>query len=426
MHISLGYLAFVAAWSALYGLYRPAIEPWLAAVGRSEVVVGAVFLAASMGLALLALPYCRRHRRASVRHRAAIGRVQDHAHFILDDRGCVVDWTIDLTRDARSTDARVVELPFEEFFTETDRLVGTPRALLERAVNCGRAEAYGWRLRLDGSRHWSRTTIHAMFRPGGALRGYAFINLDLGESAPESVRVRPIPVEVLERAMAQVHCGCLQHDFADDSVHLSERASVAFGLEGHAPILPFSGWLACVLPEDRARLEALLHASESEHERHDVLFRVLQPDGDVRLVHATISVITGPFGIPQRSCWTLMQVTDAARTPATLRLRATDDRDPDGRGAEAIITLDEQLKVVQITPAAEAMFRIPQRDARGMPLDWFVPFGIPAAQDGYHRLGVVRGVRADGDEFSAMAALASAAVGDERLLSIKMREVIDA
>jgi PAS domain S-box-containing protein len=104
---------------------------------------------------------------------------------------------------------------------------------------------------------------------------------------------------------------------------------------------------------------------------------------------------------------------------------------------EAMITVDEDRRVILFNRAAEQIFRLPAAEAIGRPLDRFVPeryraeleAGLralgPAGTVG-NRIGVAGpafGLRADGEEFPIEAAVSLAEVRGENLYTITVRDI---
>ena len=106
---------------------------------------------------------------------------------------------------------------------------------------------------------------------------------------------------------------------------------------------------------------------------------------------------------------------------------------------DAIITVDADQRIVLFNPAAELMFRCPAADAIGQPIDRF----IPARFHGAHRehihefdktqvtnrrmgaLGAVSGLRADGEEFPAEAAISQIEAGGRKLYTVILRDIAE-
>jgi PAS domain S-box-containing protein len=103
---------------------------------------------------------------------------------------------------------------------------------------------------------------------------------------------------------------------------------------------------------------------------------------------------------------------------------------------DAIVTADDEGRIVLFNPAAEALFRIDSEDALGRPVEALVPLSVRArhaqlrlgAADGVTRSKaggrVIEGVRGDGTIFRAVASISVAQDGDRRLYTIILHEVL--
>lgn len=106
---------------------------------------------------------------------------------------------------------------------------------------------------------------------------------------------------------------------------------------------------------------------------------------------------------------------------------------------DAIITIDEQQRVLLFNQAAEEMFQCPAREALGQPLDRFLPVrsreahrehiaafgrsGITSRRMG--RLGSVMGLRSDGREFPIEAAISHITVNGKHLYTVILRDIAE-
>jgi PAS domain S-box-containing protein len=104
---------------------------------------------------------------------------------------------------------------------------------------------------------------------------------------------------------------------------------------------------------------------------------------------------------------------------------------------DAIISIDEQQRVVQFNAAAESVFRWPRSAVLGQSLDMLIPKRFHAAHRGHiERFGqtattsrgmgaqmVLHGLRADGEEFPIEASISQHTEGGRRLFTVILRDV---
>jgi len=407
-------LAFTVAWSFGYGFLAPYVDPELMPVAELETLVGTAFVVVSFVVLHLLLNREARRRLSALRQRAALGGVEDHAYFMLDRSGRLTEWTANLARAARPCDVDVAQFPYERFFTPEDRAAGLPHTLLARAAVLGRFDSFGWRLRIDGSRHWAQSTVQALFDDDGRLRGYACINHDLGEAAVLSIR-RTTPQ--WRGDIGQCHLGeyLLAYDLASDTVALAEHVAARLGLQ-----LDSAG---------RTRLVEFLTVAIRDVDRFDVVLEGVRPAGGTRLVHSTVEVVRGLFGRPERTCWTTLDPMERA-TPALTPVDRLGERPLAHHWVtDASITLDAQHRILHFNAVAEAMFRTRRSDAIGKSLGRFLLFesrreGERAAHQSAapDRINAVRALRADGEEFAAGAAVSRVTLGDQQVFNVTLRE----
>lgn len=106
---------------------------------------------------------------------------------------------------------------------------------------------------------------------------------------------------------------------------------------------------------------------------------------------------------------------------------------------DAILTIDQDHRIVFFNPAAEEMFGLPIAEAIGQPIERFIPERFRAAHAEHIRrfgetgvtgrrmgaLGAVSGLRADGSEFPVEASISQAVVGGERIKTVILRDITE-
>jgi len=106
---------------------------------------------------------------------------------------------------------------------------------------------------------------------------------------------------------------------------------------------------------------------------------------------------------------------------------------------DALITVDEQHRIMLFNPAAERMFGVSAAEAIGAPLETFIPERFRAGHSEHIRrfktagvtnrrmgaLGAVSGLRANGEEFPVEASISQVEVGGMRLGTVILRDITE-
>jgi PAS domain S-box-containing protein len=110
-----------------------------------------------------------------------IGSVKDCAIFVLDPDGQVATWNLGACRITGYDASEIIGRHFSCFFPAEDVASGRPEKVLAGALQDGRFEEEGWRVRRDGSRYFAHVVVTAIRDPEGRLRGYGKVTRDLSE-----------------------------------------------------------------------------------------------------------------------------------------------------------------------------------------------------------------------------------------------------
>jgi len=106
---------------------------------------------------------------------------------------------------------------------------------------------------------------------------------------------------------------------------------------------------------------------------------------------------------------------------------------------DAIISVDEDRRIVLFNAAAGKMFRCPAGEAIGSPIDRFIPKRFQAIHRRHLRdfgetgatsrtmgaLGIVSGIRADGEEFPIEATISKIGAEGRRLFTVILRDITE-
>ena len=117
----------------------------------------------------------------SVFLRQLLDEVRDFAVYRLTPEGYVESWSRGAERVLGYAAEEIVGRHFSLFFTEEDRLVGRPAALLREATEQGRAEDEGWRVNADAGLVWTNGIFTPIRDADGKLTGFVKVTHDLTE-----------------------------------------------------------------------------------------------------------------------------------------------------------------------------------------------------------------------------------------------------
>jgi len=112
--------------------------------------------------------------------RLLVQSVRDYAIFLLDPEGHVSSWNAGAERLKGYAAEEIIGKHFSIFYPQEANARNWPAQELKIALQDGRLEDEGWRLRKNGTRFWANVTITPLYRQG-ILQGFAKVTRDLTE-----------------------------------------------------------------------------------------------------------------------------------------------------------------------------------------------------------------------------------------------------
>jgi PAS domain S-box-containing protein len=140
--------------------------------------------------------------------------VKDYAIYMLDTRGYVVSWNAGAQRFKGYIASEIIGKHFSQFYTDEDRAAGVPERALRTALEEGKFEDEGWRVRKDGRRFWASVVVDPIRDNSGELVGFAKITRDISE--------RKAAQEELQKSEQQFRL--LVHGVTDYAIYLLSPA----------------------------------------------------------------------------------------------------------------------------------------------------------------------------------------------------------
>jgi PAS domain S-box-containing protein len=113
--------------------------------------------------------------------RALVEGVKDYAILMVSPEGRVMSWNVGAERMTGFAAEDILGRHFSILHPLEDLEAGKPTRLLTVALDEGRVEDEGWRLRKDGTRFWCNVVMTAVHDPEGRLVGFAKVTRDMSE-----------------------------------------------------------------------------------------------------------------------------------------------------------------------------------------------------------------------------------------------------
>ena len=137
--------------------------------------------------------------------------------------------------------------------------------------------------------------------------------------------------EKLEASQRMAHIGYWVSDFDANRFTLSDETRRIFGLSSDESFNELPAWHVrwhqLIHPEDLPRIRQAADQAMRTGPVYDQEYRIVRPDGDVRIVHSRADIVRHESGRPCRMFGTLQDVTALKRTENRLKLfRALIDR----------------------------------------------------------------------------------------------------
>ena len=156
----------------------------------------------------------------------------------------------------------------------------------------------------------------------------------------------------LEEAQRIAHFGWWERDFNTNRVMLSDELCRIFGVQPADIPEWHQRWLKLIHPEDRPRVAEAAAAALRGGPRYDVEYRVVRPDGAVRVVHSRGEVTWDDAGRPLRQFGVLQDITELRRAERELRASEARFRTFVDHAMDAFFLLDDRLTVIDVNRQA--------------------------------------------------------------------------
>ena len=184
----------------------------------------------------------------------------------------------------------------------------------------------------------------------------------------------------LEEAQRLTHVGYWDRDLDTDRITWSDESYRIYGVPIEESVITFDRVQELIHREDRAMVLETLSAALRGRVRYEAEFRVIRPDGDVRILHGQGDVTRDESGRPRRMFGTVQDITERKRAEEELRVAETRFRTYVDHATDALFVHDDQRKVVDVNRQACESLGYTREELIGMmPADFDPVLGVDTA-----------------------------------------------
>jgi PAS domain S-box-containing protein len=120
-------------------------------------------------------------KKSEERYHQMVEEVEDYAIILLDVNGDILDWNKGAEKIKGYKPSEIIGQNFRIFYLPEDRNRNLPEKLINTAIQKGKAEHEGWRVKKDGTKFWGLIIITALHDKEGKIIGFTKVTRDLSE-----------------------------------------------------------------------------------------------------------------------------------------------------------------------------------------------------------------------------------------------------
>jgi PAS domain S-box-containing protein len=166
---------------------------------------------------------------------------------------------------------------------------------------------------IKGRRLWMDTHMVPLRDDKSRIIAALGITRDITERKAIEDRLRQSEASLRE-AQRLAHLGSWDRNPRTQEVHWSQETYRILGYDPGSDAPSFDKFRNAIHPQDRALVSRALEDALQRKRPYDIEFRVIRPDGDVRIVHSRAELISDETGAPVKLHGTIQDLTERRRS----------------------------------------------------------------------------------------------------------------
>lgn len=273
----------------------------------------------------------------------------------------------------------------------------------------------------------------------GRVLGMGTITRDISDARRAQNQIRQSQ-ERFDLALRGADLAAWDWDIKSGEVIFNARWAEMRGFQPEEIKPHVDSWIASVHPDDWPRVQqAVTDHFQGLTPEYEAEFRALTKSGDwIWILDRGKVFARNDKGQPCRMVGTELDITERKHLEEQLRLSEAKASGIVSVSADAIISIDENQRITLFNEGAEKIFGHLKAGAVGAPLDILIPerfraihrehvarfaVGQETARRMGERGGLIFGLRKNGEEFPADAAISKLNVGGKRILTVALRDM---
>ncbi len=252
--------------------------------------------------------------------------LEGYAVFTLDQKGRVKTWNAGAKKILGYSEHEVIGKNYSMFFTSQEIKAGIPREELKNSLKKSQPINEGWRVRKGGVRFWATGFVSPFKNTKGQIIGYTKIMRDRTERQRLQDNQKQL-LEIEQRAHAATKdllkneerlnlaqkagkIGTFEWLIKEKQIVFTPELETLYGMKQGGFKGTYEDWIQRIHSEDVAFFDASLALARESGESHDIEFRIILPNGNVRWMLSKSDVYFDEKNKPFRMIGVNIDITD--------------------------------------------------------------------------------------------------------------------